>query len=442
MKNGKKLCKYEGTDVILTKTQEKQLKKLLKYVKANSQRLAELYRKVDEDVTLRDLPVVTKELIMKDYDNWITTSDFTLKDLKEFAADENAAGELFQGKYLIAETSGSTGYPFFMAYNRAESEVMFKATNANLKTKFALYRPACFLYPFDKHIISVCTAKHSHRKYPLMRNSFLMKDSNAPTGEIVEFLNQKKPKILCTYVGTAEMLAGEQMKGNLHLKVKEVIVAGENLQPKTRKYIQEAFAGCRVRSLYGSTETSGMAIDCDCGHMHLHNAGVIIEPVDENNRPVPAGQMSHKILVTALREKTVPLIRYEVSDKIAIHNTPCKCGNRAPWIEVEGRSVEPPLIFRNESGEVTVSTFILFVKTMGLANVRKLQLILHGYDRIECRVNFIDDTGAQESFEEIRQILVDSLAKVNVHNVTIYLSDEKPQTDPVTNKFKFSYQII
>ena len=198
----------------------------------------------------------------------------------------------------------------------------------------------------------------------------------------------------------------------------------------------------RMYSMYASTEASGIALDCDCGHMHLHNDSRIVEPVDENNNPVPEGEKSHKILITSLYERTVPIIRYEVSDKVTIHNTSCKCGNKSPWVEVEGRSVEPPFIFKNTDGEVAVSTFMLFVKTMGLPNVRKIQLILHGYEQLECRVDFIENIEEQETFEVIKKILADSLGKFNVKNVKIYLSNDKPQIDPSTRKFKFAYQMM
>lgn len=441
MDYSKKVPKYVGTDIILTKKQNKKLKKLVNYVKAKSPAMAELYQGIGDDFDLRDLPVTTKEMIMKNYDNWITTSDFSLKDLEEFTKDAKRAGELYQGKYMICETSGSTGYPFYMAYNRKESFKMNLTLSETLKTAFVLYRPVCFLFPFDKHILSICNTKQGLKMYPLMRTYTALKDSNIPMEELVAFLNKYQPKILSTYVSTVEMLAKEQMAGRLHLNLKEVIVGGENLSEKTRRYIEEVF-GCKMRSVYASTEASGIAIDCRYNHMHLHNDSLIIEPVDEDYRPVPVGKKAHKILVTSLYERTVPLIRYEISDKVTIHNTTCPCGNKAPWVEVEGRSVEPPFIFKNAHGEEAVSTFMLFVKVMGLINVRKIQLILHGYEQLECRVDFIENAGEQETFEEIKGILADSLEKFNVKNVNIYLSDKKPQIDPFTRKFKFAYQIM
>ena len=441
MDYSKKMQQYMGTDIILSKRQNKQLKQLVNYVKKNSPAMAVIYQGIGDEFTLRELPITTKEMIMKDYDNWITTSDFTLKDLEEFAADESLAGELYQGKYTVVETSGSTGYPFYMVYNRRESSKMNSAMSKNLKLEFVLNRPACYLFPFDKHILSICNAKEGLRKYPLMKKYAILKDSNIPIEEMVEFLNKLQPKIICTYVSTIEALAKEQMKGKLQLKLKEVFTGGETLSQKTREHIEKVF-GCKMRSMYASTEASGIALDCNYGHMHLHNDSLIVEPVDENNNPVPVGEKSHKILITSLYERTVPLIRYEVSDKVTVHNTQCKCGNKSPWVEVEGRSVEPPFVFKNTDGEVAVSTFMLFVKTMGMPNVRKIQLILHGYEQLECRIDFIENIEEQETFEVVKKILTDSLEKFNVKNVSIYLSDEKPQVDSSTRKFKFAYQII
>ena len=436
-----KMPQYVERNIILSKKQSRQLKQLVNYVRKNSPAMAKLYQGIGDDFTLRDLPITTKEMIMRDYDNWITTSDFTLKDLEEFVADESLAGELYQGKYTVVETSGSTGYPFYIAYNRKESSKMNSAMSKNQKMKFVLNRPACYLFPFDKHILSICSAKEGLRKYPLMKKHAILKDSNIPIEEMVDFLNKLQPKIICTYVSTIEALAKEQIKGTLRLKLKEVFTGGETLSQKTREHIESVF-GCRMRSMYASTEASAIALDCDYGHMHLHNDSLIVEPVDENYHPVPEGEKSHKILITSLYERTVPIIRYVVSDKVTIHNTPCKCGNQSPWVEVEGRSVEPPFIFKNADEEVAVSTFMLFVKTMGMPNVRKIQLILHGYEQLECRVDFIENIGEQESFEEIKRIFADSLEKFNVKDVNIYLSDEKPQIDPLTRKFKFAYQIV
>lgn len=91
-----------------------------------------------------------------------------------------------------------------------------------------------------------------------------------------------------------------------------------------------------MRNVYGATETSGLAADCGHHHgLHLFEDLVITGIVDENNQPVPAGTYGAKVLATVLFSRTVPLIRYEMTDSVqpaAAH--PCPCGR--PYATISG----------------------------------------------------------------------------------------------------------
>lgn len=95
MDYSRKVPQYKGTDIVLTKKQNRKLKKLVNYVKAKSPAMAKLYQGIGDEFSLRDLPPTNKEMLMRDYENWITTSDFNLKDLEEYASDLSLAGELY-----------------------------------------------------------------------------------------------------------------------------------------------------------------------------------------------------------------------------------------------------------------------------------------------------------------------------------------------------------
>ena len=54
-------------------------------------------------------------------------------------------------------------------------------------------------------------------------------------------------------------------------------------------------------------------------HVGLHVCeDVIVEVVDEANRPVPAGTLGSKVLLTNLVQHIQPLIRYELSDAVQL----------------------------------------------------------------------------------------------------------------------------
>lgn len=439
--SSKQLQKFINSTIIPTKKQNRKLKKLVKYVKMKSPRIAELYKNIGDDFTLQDLPVTNKQLIMEDFDNWTTTSDFTLNELKEFTLNPDNAGEKFKHKYSVCKTSGSTGSPFYMAYNPIASEYMTKNMNICMKSKALFSGPSVFLFPISQHMISICTIKKSQRKYPFIKKFLILQESTVSTQKIIDVLNQIQPKILVTYSSSAELLASEQIKGTLHLKLEDIVVSGETLSDKTRNYIQNAFQ-CRVRSIYACTEASGIAVDCKYNHMHLHNSGLILEPVDEHNNPVPVGKTAHKLLITVLYQKTIPLIRYEINDKVTIHNTPCPCKNKAPWIKVEGRSAITPFIFKTKNGEISIFIFALLLTIEGLDAVRRIQIILHGYDQLECRIDFMEGTDEVKVFQKIKTIFTDCFEENNIDNVHIYLSDKKPQIDSKTGKFVKAYQIL
>ena len=69
------------------------------------------------------------------------------------------------------------------------------------------------------------------------------------------------------------------------------------------------------------------AVECQAHDgLHVFEDLFILEPVDHQNRPVPAGEYADKVLLTVLFNYTQPLIRYELTDSICMAATPCPCG--------------------------------------------------------------------------------------------------------------------
>jgi phenylacetate-CoA ligase len=74
--------------------------------------------------------------------------------------------------------------------------------------------------------------------------------------------------------------------------------------------------------------------------MHVNPLVGIVEIVDDQNRPVGAGQEG-RVLVTGLRQRSMPLIRYEIGDMAEStgFDVNCPCGLQWPTIgAVQGRS--------------------------------------------------------------------------------------------------------
>jgi phenylacetate-coenzyme A ligase PaaK-like adenylate-forming protein len=125
----------------------------------------------------------------------------------------------------------------------------------------------------------------------------------------------------------------------LHIHPVVIYVAGETLTDPVRKRIERAF-GCSVSNYYGSSEAIGLTFECRCHRLHVNSDWYVLEPVDEHDQPVPAGQLSHAVLVTNLANRVQPLIRYKMGDRVTISPDPCPCGSPFPVIEVIGRTDE------------------------------------------------------------------------------------------------------
>jgi phenylacetate-coenzyme A ligase PaaK-like adenylate-forming protein len=68
-----------------------------------------------------------------------------------------------------------------------------------------------------------------------------------------------------------------------------------------------------------------MAQECALGTgMHLAEDLSIYEVVGEDNAPIPPGQPGAKLLVTALSNDVMPLVRYELSDVGALESAPTR----------------------------------------------------------------------------------------------------------------------
>jgi phenylacetate-CoA ligase len=58
---------------------------------------------------LHDLPIVTKETVMEHFDELVTDRALRLADVEAHPATLSGGDELFDGRYRVASTSGSTG---------------------------------------------------------------------------------------------------------------------------------------------------------------------------------------------------------------------------------------------------------------------------------------------------------------------------------------------
>jgi phenylacetate-coenzyme A ligase PaaK-like adenylate-forming protein len=105
---------------------------------------------------------------------------------------------------------------------------------------------------------------------------------------------------------------------------------GNYLHPHYRRALEEAFQ-CAVYQRYAANETGLIAHECREGRsLHVPAEGIITEIVRADGSPAPPGEAGD-VLVTSLRNRATPLIRYRIGDRaIAPQAQECACGRTLP----------------------------------------------------------------------------------------------------------------
>jgi len=157
-----------------------------------------------------------------------------------------------------------------------------------------------------------------------------------PVEAQIAWLRREKPDYLTTYSETLEHLSLASGGQPPAPSVRALLAISEQLTPVMRRHIAEGFA-VPLRQNYGLNEVGLVAARCEAGRYHVHAEHCLVEIVDDRGRACAPGE-SGRILVTALRNLAMPLIRYDSDDMARSVSGPCPCGRTLPSFgEVEGR---------------------------------------------------------------------------------------------------------
>jgi phenylacetate-coenzyme A ligase PaaK-like adenylate-forming protein len=161
----------------------------------------------------------------------------------------------------------------------------------------------------------------------------------------------------------------------------------------------------------------------------------LLEPVDEDYRPVPAGVTSHTVLVTNLANRVQPVIRYDLGDRVVLEAAPCPCGSALPVVTVEGRTNDV-LSFESTDGRgVTVLPLALATVIEETPGVHRFQAIGTGPRTLRLRLETEPDFDASQVWKAVDDRLGEFLVAHGAAPVSIEHAVEPPHADPRSGKF-------
>jgi phenylacetate-CoA ligase len=202
----------------------------------------------------------------------------------------------------------------------------------------------------------------------------------------LEFLRAERPAYLMTLPDSLETLVyAAQGKPVDSLQGLRCIAA--TLTDAMRRQI-EAATRLTVQQPFGLNEIGAVASRCPAGRYHVNAEHCVVEVVDEHNQPCKPGEFG-RLLVTALTNVVMPLIRYDTGDIAEAVSGECACGRTLPAFgRVRGRYRAS-----GHAPEGTMRRMDLVLELLRalpldmLTNLREYQLHQYRDGRFELRLN-------------------------------------------------------
>jgi phenylacetate-CoA ligase len=157
-----------------------------------------------------------------------------------------------------------------------------------------------------------------------------------PVGQQLDFLRRLKPRYLLACPQSLELLALAAAPDWPSTSLEGLLAVSEPLTPGMRRHIKRSFAS-EVHQNYGLNEIGAVAVRCAAGRYHVHTENCHVEVLGDDGKPVAPGATG-RLIVTALANTAMPLLRYDTGDLGVACDTLCPCGRTMPaFADVIGR---------------------------------------------------------------------------------------------------------
>ncbi|WP_329806433.1 phenylacetate--CoA ligase family protein [Flavobacterium facile] len=164
-----------------------------------------------------------------------------------------------------------------------------------------------------------------------------------------------------------------------NLGIKGAICIGESLrnQDFTNSILADKIASkwnIKLFSTYASTEMSTAFTECEHGvGGHHHPELIIVEVLDDENKPVKEGE-SGELTITTIGVEAMPLIRFKTGDIVKLHTDTCACGRntlrvgpvvgrKQQMIKYKGTTLYPPAMNDVLNDFATIDNYLIQIFT-------------------------------------------------------------------------------
>lgn len=184
---------------------------------------------------------------------------------------------------------------------------------------------------------------------------------------------------------------------------KKILTTGEVVDASLRALVAKRL-GSTIHDKYATQEAGCMAIQCpECASYHVQSEAVIVEVLDDNNRPCRPGEIG-RVVVTPFFNFATPLIRYDLGDFAEVGGK-CSCGRSLPTLSrIMGRRRNILIAPDGKHYWPTLDSFDFFV----IAQSREHQFRQVGSTELEIWL-IVDSPRTPEQEDQMRRIVAAAL---------------------------------
>lgn len=225
----------------------------------------------------------------------------------------------------------------------------------------------------------------------------------------IDSILRYQPKMLFGYPSSMTLIAQRAEKKGVKLDslgIKVVFCTAERLFPHQRDVLEKIF-GCPVANGYGGRDAGFIAHECPQGKMHITAEDIVVEVVDDQGIPLPAG-VPGEVVITHLYSTGFPFVRYKNGDIAALDNKGCTCGRGLPLLkDIHGRTND---ILLAEDGSVVLAVAIALV-LRDMPGVNGFKIIQESL--LKCNLQLVTDNLYNKISSEIkiRHVFYERLGK-------------------------------
>lgn len=269
-------------------------------------------------------------------------------------------------------------------------------------------------------------------------NGLLLSEENLR--EYIAVLHGMGAKFLEGYVHGLHRMALEMLKSGVRppSSLRAVISTAGNLTPDIEEDLRRAF-GVPVANRYGCREVADVAAPCPEGGLHVNPFTHYVEILNDTGRLAPKGE--GRIVLTALNNRAMPLIRYDIGDVGDLEERSlCPCGRDwQTFRRVYGR--EASLLYRADGTIIDPLFFFPFMRSLfRLLPVERYQVVQEDYHRFTLRAVLKD--GATTEGPEVARGLEGIRRAVRMElGDDVEVSFDFPEDIPLAPSGKYFYAL-